>query len=573
MTLLLSTHGLTASLDRSIRLQGPSSYRDPFNLYQYFDGSLLSSNVNGKASSVNYLDGGGTTAIRQNMPANDQTSNQYFLMTHFYSYFGALLGCDGIGQGSFPAYSGSGAMGKVHKYMNIGPGEFAVFRNEFGYSMLSFGFNQTEVTPFLSEFDNFSVRCATPFSFPSGSASVSQTICNAPSCSSSSKDGSLCSIPDSNGTAGIAPQSANLVSSNDSSGSGGTNVGAIAGGVVGGLLGLALLALGAFWLIRRRQHAKRQKFRWEDYHDGQKGGRASDSTQMEKTRVSPQNPRHSILHSPNGTATAGAVPAAFYSSTSPSTGRAPRSILQPAVSGNGQQQHSRPTSPESSHRSDYYEPMNFQHSNSASGFSAHSGNGSSGTAGGPLRVPYYPAGGASLASDARSINSTSTRNGAMTERSMGTTATAVDARSLTDTVASSAHGGATEQVGTPGSAPPMYERFMSADGAPRMGGISESEEHSAHLQSPVLSDPHSSHPPELHGIARDIDLPPEEADRLVREAEQARSNAIAQHAASAAAAANNDAPEAAAEHLESTQAAPGSSAAAMTAPLSDRKGA
>jgi len=77
------------------------------NLLPYFDGSLKSTNRNGTAVALNFLDGGGAAPIIAN-PLSSGTvgSNQYMLFTHLYQYFGALLGCSGYGTAGFPAYMG-----------------------------------------------------------------------------------------------------------------------------------------------------------------------------------------------------------------------------------------------------------------------------------------------------------------------------------------------------------------------------------------------------------------------------------------------------------------------------------
>lgn len=47
------------------------------NLLPYFDGSLESSNRGGSSGvSINFLDGGGAEPLKQNQPADDDTSNQ-----------------------------------------------------------------------------------------------------------------------------------------------------------------------------------------------------------------------------------------------------------------------------------------------------------------------------------------------------------------------------------------------------------------------------------------------------------------------------------------------------------------
>lgn len=55
----------------------PGSYMgEQVNLLPYFNGCLKSSNVDGRPAAVNFLDGGGAAPLMQNMPANDDTSNQ-----------------------------------------------------------------------------------------------------------------------------------------------------------------------------------------------------------------------------------------------------------------------------------------------------------------------------------------------------------------------------------------------------------------------------------------------------------------------------------------------------------------
>ncbi len=47
------------------------------NLLPFFDGTLKTTNRGGSSGvSVNFLDGGGAAPLKQNKPANDETSNQ-----------------------------------------------------------------------------------------------------------------------------------------------------------------------------------------------------------------------------------------------------------------------------------------------------------------------------------------------------------------------------------------------------------------------------------------------------------------------------------------------------------------
>lgn len=45
------------------------------NLLPYFSGGLNSTNKNGKAGVVNFLDGGGAEPLKKNMPANDNSKS------------------------------------------------------------------------------------------------------------------------------------------------------------------------------------------------------------------------------------------------------------------------------------------------------------------------------------------------------------------------------------------------------------------------------------------------------------------------------------------------------------------
>lgn len=97
-------------------------YRDPcftvtkINLVPWFNGTYASTNRNGKAVARNFLDGGSTVALRENVPAWDTTSNQYKMMTHFYQYFGVILGCS---SSDFPKYTGDPSQAQVHRFMDL----------------------------------------------------------------------------------------------------------------------------------------------------------------------------------------------------------------------------------------------------------------------------------------------------------------------------------------------------------------------------------------------------------------------------------------------------------------------
>lgn len=91
------------------------------NLLPYFNGQLASTNRNGSAVAVNFLNDGGAAPLMMNMPANGTSSAQYRLLTHLYQYFGTLLGCSMQSNSStaFPTYQGSGNQYNVHKFMAL----------------------------------------------------------------------------------------------------------------------------------------------------------------------------------------------------------------------------------------------------------------------------------------------------------------------------------------------------------------------------------------------------------------------------------------------------------------------
>uniref|UniRef100_L2FXE9 Uncharacterized protein n=1 Tax=Colletotrichum fructicola (strain Nara gc5) TaxID=1213859 RepID=L2FXE9_COLFN len=108
------------------------------NLLPYFNGDLASSNRGGSSGvSVNFLDGGGAAPLMKNMPANDDKSNQYFLLTHLYQFFGSLLGCSQYGMTGFPGYDGHASMYQVHKFMDLDMNELGYFIRWLGRLPLS----------------------------------------------------------------------------------------------------------------------------------------------------------------------------------------------------------------------------------------------------------------------------------------------------------------------------------------------------------------------------------------------------------------------------------------------------
>ena len=118
-----------------------------------------------------------------NMPANGTTSNQYKLLTHLYSYFGALLGCTQYGQGAFPAYSGHASMYESHRFMDLDEYEVGYFIQQVGLAAASFGVAMEDITVVAGALSTlFNVKCAPPVTVIPAQGPVLESICIADSC-------------------------------------------------------------------------------------------------------------------------------------------------------------------------------------------------------------------------------------------------------------------------------------------------------------------------------------------------------------------------------------------------------
>ncbi|KAF2806179.1 uncharacterized protein BDZ99DRAFT_510646 [Mytilinidion resinicola] len=156
---------------------------EPVSLLQYFDGALESTNFNGKAIAVNFLDGGGAAPLLLNMPANNTSSIQYGLITHLYQFFGALLSCSEYGAMGFPSYKGKTSMAEVHRFMDLEAAEVGYFIEQVGLSAASFGVTNDDVTAVGTALTKlFDYKCAPPVAIlPNGTAEL-QSICQAEDC-------------------------------------------------------------------------------------------------------------------------------------------------------------------------------------------------------------------------------------------------------------------------------------------------------------------------------------------------------------------------------------------------------
>ncbi|KAJ8068453.1 hypothetical protein OCU04_004008 [Sclerotinia nivalis] len=153
------------------------------NLSPYFDGGLFSTNVGGKPISVNFLDGGGLGTLWSFKVADSMSSNQYFLMTHLYQYFGVLFGCSKQGGTDFPAYSASASQYEVHKFMNLSDAEVNYFIEQIALSASSFGVSASDLMIIgYALRQSFGYRCLPPATIIPSQGAQLQSICTDSTC-------------------------------------------------------------------------------------------------------------------------------------------------------------------------------------------------------------------------------------------------------------------------------------------------------------------------------------------------------------------------------------------------------
>ncbi|GKT93626.1 hypothetical protein CT0861_08222 [Colletotrichum tofieldiae] len=157
---------------------------EEINLLPYFNGQLASSNRGGSSGvSVNFLDGGGAAPLMKNMPANDDKSKQYFLLTHLYQFFGALLGCSQYGMAGFPRYAGFASMYEVHKFMDLDENELGYFIQQVALAGASFGVAQDDLTAVGMALNQlFGLRCSPAATAIPEQGPQLQAICIEDSC-------------------------------------------------------------------------------------------------------------------------------------------------------------------------------------------------------------------------------------------------------------------------------------------------------------------------------------------------------------------------------------------------------
>ncbi|KAF2085788.1 hypothetical protein K490DRAFT_21082, partial [Saccharata proteae CBS 121410] len=154
------------------------------NLLPYFNGGLASTNRGGdEGTSVNFLDDGGAVPLMMNKPANGTSSNQYFLLTHLYEYFGTLLGCSQQGMTGFSKYEGSNSQYSVHKFMDLSEAQFTYFIQQVGLSAASFGVTTDDVTAVAMSLEKaFGMKCAAATKIVPSQDAAEQAICIGDGC-------------------------------------------------------------------------------------------------------------------------------------------------------------------------------------------------------------------------------------------------------------------------------------------------------------------------------------------------------------------------------------------------------
>ena len=155
------------------------------NLLGFFDGTRgPTTNVNGVATAgINFLDDGGAEPLKQDKPANTQSSRQFTLLTHLYSFFGTAIGCSKIAAGSqFSPYAGQPSMLETHKFMNLNINQLGYFTQQLGLAAKSFGVADADIQIIADLMNNvFNVRCGKPSS-PFQPLSGVQSFCLAEGC-------------------------------------------------------------------------------------------------------------------------------------------------------------------------------------------------------------------------------------------------------------------------------------------------------------------------------------------------------------------------------------------------------
>ncbi|KAL1628835.1 mitochondrial splicing system protein [Diplodia seriata] len=158
------------------------------------------------------------------------------LLTHLYSFFGALLGCGHQStdpNAPFPVYAGNPSQHAVHKYMNLSAAEFTYFVTQVGLAARSFGVGEKDITAVGKALnDTFGVKCSANASVVKGQPAAEQAVCLGEGCPVAD-GGRHC--PKGEGNASTASGTGS--SSSKAGGAAATGTAAMAGGALAAGLG------------------------------------------------------------------------------------------------------------------------------------------------------------------------------------------------------------------------------------------------------------------------------------------------------------------------------------------------
>lgn len=154
------------------------------NLAPFFTGMSGPTTNRGNVATagVLFLDGGGAAPLLNNtLPT--MGSNQYFLVTHLYQYFGSLLGCTMQGNTAFPAYEGNPSQYDVHKYMYLTNAQNTYFIQQVALAASSFGVATSDIQAVGAALNMyFNQRCTQNVSIPATARPLPQAICISSDC-------------------------------------------------------------------------------------------------------------------------------------------------------------------------------------------------------------------------------------------------------------------------------------------------------------------------------------------------------------------------------------------------------
>ena len=161
------------------------------DLRPFFTGANPTTNANGQASSVNFLDGGDINLLTQGKASNDPNSKQERMFNHMYQIFATMAGCSRQGGQAIPAYAGNPSMAEVHKFMGLNIAKISFFNDQVSQAARAIGMTAADAKVFKDGLENtFNIQCAPPVKIAPNGPPAPQGFCldvgcqvsNAPQC-------------------------------------------------------------------------------------------------------------------------------------------------------------------------------------------------------------------------------------------------------------------------------------------------------------------------------------------------------------------------------------------------------